>query len=44
MGESVESYRMDLEGEINRWSGFARALRNRVRTEFIHDYLQFQRA
>jgi hypothetical protein len=27
MGKTVESFRMALEGEINRWSGFARALR-----------------
>ena len=27
MGNTVESFRMALEGEINRWSGFARALR-----------------
>jgi hypothetical protein len=26
MGKTVESYRMALESEINRWSGFARAL------------------
>ena len=26
MGKTVESFRMALEGEINRWSGFARAL------------------
>ena len=25
MGKTVESYRMALESEINRWSGFARA-------------------
>ena len=27
MGKTVESYRMALESEINRWNGFARALR-----------------
>ena len=27
MGKTVESYRMALESEIARWSGFARALR-----------------
>jgi len=27
MGKTVESFRMALEGEINRWNGFARALR-----------------
>ena len=27
MGETVESFRIALEGEISRWSGFARALR-----------------
>jgi hypothetical protein len=27
MGKTVESSRIALEGEINRWSGFARALR-----------------
>jgi hypothetical protein len=27
MGKTVESYRIALEQEINRWSGFARALR-----------------
>ena len=27
MGKTVESYRVALEGEINRWNGFARALR-----------------
>ena len=27
MGKTVESFRLALEGEINRWSGFARALR-----------------
>ena len=27
MGKTVESYRMALEDEINRWNGFAKALR-----------------
>jgi hypothetical protein len=27
MGKTVESYRMALEDEINRWKGFAKALR-----------------
>ena len=27
MGRTVESYRIALESEINRWNGFARALR-----------------
>jgi hypothetical protein len=27
VGKTVESYRIALEGEINRWNGFARALR-----------------
>ena len=27
MGKTVESYRIALESEINRWNGFARALR-----------------
>ncbi len=27
MGKTVESYRMALEDEIHRWSGFAKALR-----------------
>ncbi len=34
MGKTVESYRMALEGEINRWSGFARALRKDDREAF----------
>ena len=25
MGKTVESFRIALEGEINRWSGFARS-------------------
>ncbi len=28
MGKTVESYRMALEEEIRRWSGFAKALRS----------------
>jgi len=27
MGKTVESYRIALEQEINRWNGFARTLR-----------------
>jgi hypothetical protein len=27
MGKTVESYRMAMEDEISRWSGFAKALR-----------------
>jgi hypothetical protein len=27
VGKTVESYRMALEDEINRWSGFAKTLR-----------------
>ena len=34
MGKTVESYRMALESEINRWSGFARALRKPDREAF----------
>ena len=34
MGKTVESYRMALEGEINRWNGFARALRRPDREAF----------
>ena len=34
MGKTVESYRMALESEINRWSGFARALRSEEREGF----------
>ena len=34
MGKTVESYRMALEPEINRWSGFARALRKPDREAF----------
>ena len=34
MGKTVESYRMALELEINRWNGFARALRKPDREAF----------
>ena len=34
MGKTVESFRMALEEEINRWSGFARALRKPDREAF----------
>ena len=34
MGKTVESYRMALESEIGRWSGFARALRKPDREAF----------
>jgi hypothetical protein len=34
MGKTVESFRMVLEGEINRWSGFAKALRKPDREAF----------
>ena len=34
MGKTVESYRMALEGEINWWNGFARALRKEDREAF----------
>ena len=34
MGRTIESYRMALESEINRWSGFARALRKDDREAF----------
>ena len=34
MGKTVESYRMALEYEIGRWTGFARALRCEERTAF----------
>lgn len=34
MGKTVESFRMALEGEINRWSGFANALRKSDREAF----------
>ena len=34
MGKTVESYRIALESEINRWNGFARALRKDDREAF----------
>ena len=34
MGRIVESFRIALEGEISRWSGFARALRRSDREAF----------
>ena len=34
MGRTVESYRVALEGEISRWSGFERALRAPEREAF----------
>ncbi|MGD0643801.1 MAG: hypothetical protein ABSA75_02730 [Candidatus Bathyarchaeia archaeon] len=34
MGKTVESFRIALEGEINRWSGFVRALRKPDREAF----------
>ncbi len=34
MGKTVESYRMALEDEIRRWSGFAKALRSTDREVF----------
>ncbi len=34
MGKTVESYRMALEDEIRRWSGFAKALRSTDREAF----------
>jgi hypothetical protein len=34
MGKTVESFRMALEGEIKRWSGFAFALRKPDREAF----------
>jgi hypothetical protein len=34
VGKTVESYRMALESEINRWNGFARALRKEDRETF----------
>lgn len=36
MGKTVESYRMALDRELQRWSGFARALRKEDRTAFDH--------
>ena len=34
MGRTVESYRMALEDEIRRWSGFFKALRSEDRVVF----------
>ena len=34
MGKTVESYRMALDHEVQRWSGFARALRKEDRDAF----------
>jgi hypothetical protein len=34
MGKTVESYRMSLEDEINRWKGFEKALRIEDREAF----------
>jgi hypothetical protein len=34
MGKTVESYRMAIESEIGRWSGFAKALRSDEREAF----------
>jgi len=34
VGKTVPSYRMALEGEIKRWDGFSKALRNDDREAF----------
>ena len=34
MGKTVESYRMALEDEIRRWSGFVKALRSTDKVAF----------
>jgi len=34
LGKTVESYRMALDRELQRWSGFARALRKEDRKVF----------
>ncbi len=34
MGKTVASYRIALDGELQRWRGFARALRSRDRSAF----------
>jgi len=34
MGKTVESYRMALEDEINRWKGFEKALRTDDKVAF----------
>jgi hypothetical protein len=36
MGRTVESYRLALEDEIRRWTGFERALRSCDREAFEH--------
>ena len=34
MGKTVASYRMAIEDEINRWNGFAKALRTEDKVAF----------
>jgi NADH:ubiquinone oxidoreductase subunit C len=34
LGKTVESYRLKLDKEVQRWSGFARALRKEDRKTF----------
>jgi hypothetical protein len=34
LGKTVESYRMAIEDEINRWKGFANALRSEEKEAF----------
>ena len=34
LGKTVESYRLKLDKEVQRWSGFARALRKEDRETF----------
>ncbi|MGD6934781.1 MAG: hypothetical protein ACQCN5_11300 [Candidatus Bathyarchaeia archaeon] len=34
MGKTVESYRIAVENEIQRWNGFAKALRSEDRAAF----------
>ncbi|MDH5448251.1 MAG: hypothetical protein OEY24_02440 [Candidatus Bathyarchaeota archaeon] len=34
MGKTIASYRMALDRELQRWSGFTRALRNEDRAAF----------
>lgn len=34
MGKTVASYRMALDRELQKWSGFAKALRNKDRAAF----------
>jgi len=36
LGKTVASYRMALDRELQRWSGFARALRREDRAAFDH--------